>query len=163
LGKYETIDQIEAAEYLSNLSYIDENRTGIWGWSYGGFMSTSCLFLGNNVFEMAIAVAPVTSWRYYDSVYTELYMGLPQDNPEGYDNNSPLNHVEKLKGKYLLIHGTADDNVHFQNSIELSEELVQANKQFDMQYYVDKAHSIRGGKTRLHLFTRITEFILENL
>jgi len=163
LGKYETIDQIEAAQYLSTLPYIDENRTGIWGWSYGGFMSTSCLFLGNDVFEMAIAVAPVSSWRYYDSIYTELYMGLPQDNAEGYDNNSPLNHTDKLKGKYLLIHGTADDNVHFQNAIELSEKLVQDNKQFEMQFYMDKDHGIYGGNTRLHLYTRMTNFILDNL
>lgn len=163
LGKYETIDQIEAAEYLSSLPYIDENRTGIWGWSYGGFMSTSCLFLGNDVFEMAIAVAPVSSWRYYDSIYTELYMGLPKDNPDGYDDNSPLNHTEKLKGKYLLIHGTADDNVHFQNAIELSEKLVQDNKQFDMQFYMDKNHGIYGGNTSMHLYTRMTNFILENL
>lgn len=163
LGKYETIDQIEAAEYLSSLPYIDENRTGIWGWSYGGFMSTSCLFLGSDVFEMAIAVAPVTSWRFYDSIYTELYMGLPQDNPGGYDNNSPLNHTEKLKGKFLLVHGTADDNVHFQNSIRLSEKLVQDNKQFEMQFYMDKNHGIYGGNTSIHLFTRLTNFILENL
>ncbi|MDY6801864.1 MAG: alpha/beta fold hydrolase [Bacteroidota bacterium] len=163
LGKYETVDQIEAAEHLSRLPYIDENRTGIWGWSYGGFMSTSCLFLGNNVFEMAIAVAPVTSWRYYDSIYTELYMGLPQDNPNGYDDNSPLNHADKLKGKYLLIHGTADDNVHFQNAIELSEKLVQENKQFEMQFYMDKDHGIYGGNTSYHLYTRMTNFILENL
>jgi dipeptidyl-peptidase-4 len=163
LGKYETIDQVEAAEYLSNQPYIDENRTGIFGWSYGGFMSTSCLFLGNDVFEMAIAVAPVSSWRYYDSIYTELYMGLPQDNPDGYDDNSPLNHADKLQGKYLLIHGTADDNVHFQNSIELSEKLVQENKQFEMQFYMDKDHGIYGGNTSYHLYTRMTQFILENL
>jgi len=163
LGKYETIDQIEAAEYLSSLSYIDENRTGIWGWSYGGFMSALCLFKGANVFEMAIAVAPVTNWRYYDSIYTELYMGLPKDNAEGYDNNSPLNHADKLKGKFLLVHGTADDNVHFQNAIELSEKLVQANKQFDEQFYMDKDHGIRGGNSQMHLYTRMTNFILENL
>jgi dipeptidyl-peptidase-4 len=163
LGKYETIDQIEAAQYLSSLTYIDENRTGIWGWSYGGFMSTSCLLLGNNVFEMAIAVAPVTSWRFYDSIYTEIYMGLPQNNPEGYDNNSPLNHTEKLKGKFLLIHGTADDNVHFQNSIRLSEKLVQNNKPFEMQFYMDKDHGIYGGNTRIHLYNKMTNFILENL
>lgn len=163
LGKYETIDQIEAAQNLSSLPYIDENRTGIWGWSYGGFMSTSCLFKGADVFEMAIAVAPVTSWRYYDSIYTEIYMGLPKDNAEGYDDNSPLNHADKLKGKYLLIHGTADDNVHFQNAIELSEKLVQANKQFEEQFYMDKSHGIRGGNTSLHLYTRMTNFVLENL
>lgn len=163
LGKYETIDQIEAAEYFSNLPYIDENRTGIWGWSYGGFLSASGLFHGANVFEMAISVAPVTSYRFYDSIYTELYMGLPQNNAEGYDNNSLLAHADKLKGKLLLIHGTGDDNVHFQNSIELARKLTEANKQFESQFYIDKAHSIRGKKTQLHLYTRMTNFILENL
>ncbi len=163
LGKYETIDQIEAAQYLSSLPYIDEKRTGIWGWSYGGFMSTLCLFKGADVFEMAIAVAPVTNWRYYDSIYTEIYMGLPKDNAEGYDDNSPLNHANKLKGKYLLVHGTSDDNVHFQNSIELSEKLVQSNKQFDEQFYMDKDHGIRGGNSQLHLYIKLTNFILENL
>ncbi len=163
LGKYETIDQIEAAEYFSNLEYIDKNRTGIFGWSYGGFMSTSCLFKGNNVFEMAIAVAPVTNWRYYDSIYTERFMGLPSDNAKGYDDNSPINHADKLKGKYLLVHGTGDDNVHVQNSIELIENLVQANKQFEMQFYPDKTHGIYGGNTTYHLYTRMTNFILNNL
>ncbi|NOQ28119.1 MAG: prolyl oligopeptidase family serine peptidase [Bacteroidales bacterium] len=163
LGKYETIDQIEAAEYLSSLPYIDENRTGIWGWSYGGFLSASGLFLGANVFEMAISVAPVTSYRFYDSIYTELYMGLPQDNAEGYDDNSLLTHADKLKGKLLLIHGTGDDNVHFQNSIELARKLTEANKQFESQFYIDKTHSIRGKKTQLHLYTRMTNFIFENL
>lgn len=163
LGKYETIDQIEAAEYLSNLPYIDEQRTGIWGWSYGGFLSASCLFLGTDVFEMAISVAPVSSYRFYDSIYTELYMGLPQDNASGYDDNSLLANAHKLKGKLLLVHGTGDDNVHFQNSIELARTLTEANKQFEMQFYVDKAHSIRGKTTQLHLFTRLTNFVLENL
>lgn len=163
LGKYETIDQVETAEYLSSLPYIDKNRTGIWGWSYGGFMSALCLLNGARIFEMAIAVAPVTNWRFYDSIYTELYMGLPKDNAEGYDNNSPLNHADKLQGKFLLVHGTADDNVHFQNAIELSEKLVQANKQFEEQFYMDKGHGIRGENTQLHLYTRMTNFILENL
>jgi len=163
LGKYETIDQIEAAEYLSSLPYIDENRTGIWGWSYGGFMSTSCLLHGSDVFEMAIAVAPVSTYRFYDSIYTELYMGMPSNNAEGYDNNSLLSHVDKLKGKFLLIHGTGDDNVHVQNSIELARKLTEAKKQFDMQFYVDKAHSIKGETIRFHLFTKMTDFIFENL
>jgi dipeptidyl-peptidase-4 len=163
LGKYETIDQIEAAQNLSSLPYIDENRTGIWGWSYGGFMSASCLFHGSNVFEMAIAVAPVSSYRFYDSIYTELYMGLPKDNAEGYDNNALLTHADKLKGKLLLVHGTGDDNVHFQNSIELARKLTDAKKQFDMQFYIDKAHSIRGKNTRYHLFTKLTNFVIENL
>lgn len=163
LGKYETIDQTEAAEYFGKQSYIDENRIGIFGWSYGGFMSSNCLFQSPDVFSMAIAVAPVTNWRFYDTIYTERYMGLPQDNPNGYDDNSPINHVEKLKGDYLLVHGTGDDNVHFQNSIELAEELIQANKQFDMHFYPDKQHGIRGGNTQYHLYTKMTNFIEENL
>ncbi|MFO8236262.1 MAG: S9 family peptidase [Bacteroidales bacterium] len=163
LGKYETVDQIEAAQYLGDLPYIDEDRTGIYGWSYGGFMAANCLFQGNDVFSMAISVAPVTNWRYYDTIYTERYMGLPQDNAEGYDDNSPINHVDKMKGAFLLVHGTGDDNVHFQNSIELSEKLVQANKQFDQQFYPDKNHGIHGGNTSVHLFTKMTNFIEENL
>ncbi len=163
LGNYETIDQIEAAQYFGDKSYIDASRIGIFGWSYGGYMSSNCLFQGNETFSMAIAVAPVTNWRYYDTIYTERYMGLPQDNPDGYDENSPINHVEGLKGDYLLIHGTGDDNVHFQNSIELAEELVQAGKQFEMQFYPDKTHGIYGGNTTYHLYTRMTNFIMENL
>ena len=163
LGKYETIDHTEVARYLSSLRYIDENRTGIWGWSYGGFMSASCLLRSADVFEMAVAVAPVTSYRFYDSIYTELYMGLPKDNAEGYDNNALLTHVDKLKGKLLLIHGTGDDNVHVQNTIELARKLTEANKSFDMHLYTDKDHSIRGSNTRLHLFTMITNYIIENL
>ena len=162
LGKYETIDQIEAAQFLGGLDYIDENRIGIFGWSYGGFMAANCLFQGPDVFTMAISVAPVTNWRYYDTIYTERYMGLPQDNPDGYDDNSPINHVEGLKGEYLLVHGTGDDNVHFQNSIELSEKLIQANKQFEQQFYPDKNHGIYGGNTTFHLYTKMTNVIEEN-
>lgn len=163
LGYYESIDQIETAKYLQSLSYIDPSRIGIWGWSYGGYMSSLCLFKGADVFRMAIAVAPVTNWRYYDSVYTERFMGLPQDNPLGYDNNSPINHVDKLKGKLLIVHGTGDDNVHLQNSIEMIEKLVQANKQFDMMYYPDKNHGIYGGNTTMHLYTKLTNYVRENL
>ena len=163
LGKYETIDQIEAAQYFGDQPYIDASRIGIFGWSYGGYMSSNCLFQGNETFSMAIAVAPVTNWRYYDTIYTERFMGLPQNNPDGYDDNSPINHVEGLKGDYLLIHGTGDDNVHVQNSMELAEELVQADKQFEMQFYPDKNHGIYGGNTTFHLYTRMTEFIEENL
>jgi len=164
LGKYEVQDQIEAAKFLGNLPYVDANRIGIWGWSYGGFMSTGCLFKGNDVFKMAIAVAPVTNWRYYDSVYTERFMGLPQNNASGYDENSPINHVDKFnKGKYLLIHGTGDDNVHVQNAWELIEKLVQNDKQFDMQLYPDKNHGIYGGNTTLHLYKRMSNYIFDNL
>nr|WP_298997298.1 S9 family peptidase [uncultured Allomuricauda sp.] len=163
LGKYEVEDQIAAAKELSKLSYIDENRTGIWGWSYGGFMSTNCLLKGNDVFEMAIAVAPVTSWRFYDTIYTERYMQTPQENASGYDDNSPFNYPELLKGKYLLVHGSGDDNVHVQNTMRMVEALVQANKDFEWAIYPDKNHGIYGGNTRLHLFTKMTNFIKENL
>lgn len=163
LGKYETQDQIAAAKYFSNLPYIDADRIGIWGWSYGGFMSSSCLYQGNDVFKMAIAVAPVTHWKYYDNVYTERFMRTPKENKYGYESNSPINMVDDLKGKYLLVHGTADDNVHVQNTIDLIAALQTAGKQFDMQIYPNKNHSIYGGKTREYLYTTLTEFILKNL
>jgi dipeptidyl-peptidase-4 len=126
-------------------------------------MSSLCLLKGADYFKMAIAVAPVTNWRYYDSIYTERYMRTPQENASGYDDNSPINHVEKLKGKYLLIHGSADDNVHYQNTMEMSQALVNANKPFDMFIYPNKNHGIYGGYTRLHLFSKMTDFIKENL
>jgi dipeptidyl-peptidase-4 len=163
LGKYEVEDQIEVAQKFGELPYIDANRIGIWGWSYGGFMSSNCLFQGNDTFSMAIAVAPVSSWRFYDTIYTERYMQTPQDNASGYDSNSPITHVNDLKGDFLLVHGAADDNVHLQNTLRLSEALIQANKQFDWAIYPDKNHSIYGGNTRLHLFTKMTKFIYETL
>lgn len=163
LGKYEVEDQIDAAKVIGNYSYVDKSRIGIWGWSYGGFMSSNCILKGNDVFKMAIAVAPVTNWRFYDSVYTERYMQTPQENPSGYDDNSPINFAEKLKGKYLLIHGSSDDNVHVQNSMQMMEALIQSNKQFDSQIYPDKDHGIRGGKTRIQLFNKMTTFIQNNL
>jgi dipeptidyl-peptidase 4 len=163
LGKYEVEDQIDAAKVIGNYPYVDKSRIGIWGWSYGGFMSSNCILKGNDVFKMAIAVAPVTNWRFYDSVYTERYMQTPQENPNGYDDNSPINFVDKLKGKYLLIHGSADDNVHVQNSMQMMEALIQANKQFDSQIYPDKDHGIRGGKTSIQLYNKMTTFIQDNL
>ncbi len=163
LGKYEVEDQIDAAKVIGKYNYVDASRIGIFGWSYGGFMSSNCLFQGADVFKMAIAVAPVTSWRYYDSIYTERYMQTPQENASGYDNNSPINHVSKLKGNFLLIHGTADDNVHVQNTMKMVEALVQANKQFDWAIYPDKNHGIYGGKTRLQLYTKMTNYIKEKL
>ena len=163
LGKYEVEDQIQAAKQLGALDYIDQNRIGIWGWSYGGFMSSNALFKGSDVFKMAIAVAPVTSWRYYDTIYTERYMTTPQENPSGYDENSPIFHVDKLKGNFLLIHGSADDNVHVQNTMQMVEALVQANKQFEWMIYPDKNHGIYGGNTRLHLYTKMTNYIKDNL
>ncbi|MDP2526290.1 S9 family peptidase [Maribacter dokdonensis] len=163
LGKYEVEDQIAAAKKLSELPYIDESRTGIWGWSYGGFMSTNCILKGNDTFEMAIAVAPVTSWAFYDTIYTERYMQTPQENPGGYDDNSPFNYPHLLEGDYLLIHGTGDDNVHVQNSMRMIEALIQADKQFDWGIYPDKNHGIYGGNTRIHLFNKMTNFIKEKL
>ena len=163
LGKYEVEDQIAAAQKLGAMEYVDADRIGIWGWSYGGFMSSNCILKGADTFSTAIAVAPVTNWRYYDTIYTERYMTTPQENASGYDENSPINHVEKLKGKYLLIHGSADDNVHVQNTMQMIEALVQANKQFDWAIYPDKNHGIYGGNTRIHLFNKMTDFIKENL
>ena len=163
LGKLEVEDQIDAAKVIGNYSYVDKTRIGIFGWSYGGFMSSNCLFKGADVFKMAVAVAPVTNWRFYDSIYTERYLQTPQENAIGYDDNSPINHVSKLKGNFLLIHGTADDNVHVQNSMQMIEALVQANKQFDWAIYPDKNHGIYGGKTRIQLYNKMTTFIKEKL
>jgi dipeptidyl-peptidase-4 len=163
LGKYEVEDQIDAAKVIGNYPFVDKTRIGIFGWSFGGFMASNCIMKGNDVFKMAIAVAPVTNWRFYDSIYTERYMQTPQENASGYDENSPINHVDKLKGKFLLIHGSGDDNVHVQNSMQMMEALIQANKQFDSQIYPDNNHGIYGGKTRIQLYTKMTNFILNNL
>ena len=163
LGKYETEDQIAAAKYFGKLNYIDANRIGIWGWSYGGYMSSLCISKGTDVFKAAIAIAPVTNWRYYDNIYTERYMRTPQENPDGYDDNSPINHIEKLKGGYLIIHGTGDDNVHFQNTAEMVKKMISKNIPFDSEFYPNKNHGISGGYTRLHLFTRMTNFIMDEL
>jgi len=142
---------------------VDNTRIGIWGWSYGGYMTALCLSKGADYFKTGISVAPVTNWRYYDNIYTERYMGLPKDNATGYDDNSPVNHVKKIKSNFLLVHGTADDNVHFQNSMMLVNSLVNANKQFEQFFYPNKNHSIYGGVTRYHLYNKMTKFILEYL
>jgi len=163
LGKLETEDQIEAAKYLGTLPYVDGKRIGIWGWSYGGFMSSLCMLKGEGTFKAGIAVAPVTNWRYYDNIYTERYMRTPQENPKGYDDNSPMNFAKGLQGKFLLVHGTSDDNVHFQNSVELVNALVKANKQFESFYYPNRNHGISGGNTRMHLYQMLTDFIQNNL
>jgi dipeptidyl-peptidase 4 len=163
LGKLEVEDQIETAKYLGSLPNVDKTRIGTFGWSFGGYLSSLCITKGADYFKMAIAVAPVTNWRYYDNIYTERFMQLPQENASGYDNNSPINYVDKLKGNYLLIHGSADDNVHFQNTMEMVNALVKANKQFDLFIYPDKNHGITGGNTRLHLYTKMTNYILSNL
>jgi dipeptidyl-peptidase 4 len=163
LGKLEANDQIEAAQYLSSLEYVDGGRIGIWGWSFGAYLSSLCLFAAPDIFKMAMAVAPVTNWKFYDTIYTERFMRTPQENNEGYEGGSPINHVDGLKGKYLLVHGSADDNVHFQNSMELITALVTAGKDFDLMIYPDKNHGIGGAKTRLHLYKKMTQFVLDNL
>jgi len=163
LGKYETIDQIEAAKYLGNLPYTDKSRIGIFGWSYGGFMSSLCLLKGNDVFKAAIAVAPVTSWRWYDTIYTERFMRTEEENPDGYKDNSPVYFADQLEGHYLLVHGGADDNVHWQHSAEMMGALVDANKQFDTYYYPNRNHGIFGGTTRMHLYNKMTNFLNEKL
>lgn len=163
LGKYETMDQIEVAKWLGSQSYIDAGRIGIFGWSYGGYISALCITKGADVFKTAIAVAPVSNWKFYDNVYTERYMGTMQTNPGGFDANAPTNYTDLLKGNFLLVHGTGDDNVHWQNSAELINALVKSNKQFDLMIYPDRNHSITGGTTKYHLYKKMTDFILENL
>jgi len=163
MGKYEAQDQVDAARYLSKLPFVDPERIGIWGWSYGGYMSSLALFTAADVFKMAIAVAPVTNWRFYDTIYTERYLQTPQLNPEGYDAYSPLSHVGKLEDNYLLIHGTGDDNIHVQHSMMLQDALIAAGKQFDSFYYPNRNHGIYGGNTRLHLFRLMSNFVKENL
>ena len=163
LGKLETEDLIAVAKNLQKESYIDKDRIGIMGWSYGGYMTSLAMTKGADIFKMGIAVAPVTNWRYYDNIYTERFMRTPQENPDGYDDNSPINHVDKLKGKYFIIHGSGDDNVHVQNTMEMIKALVKADKDFDQFIYPNKDHGIYGGNTRNHLFRMIYEYTLENL
>lgn len=163
LGKLETEDQIAGAKYLGGLPYIDAARIGIWGWSYGGYMSSLALMIGNDTFKAAIAVAPVTTWRYYDTIYTERYLQTPQLNAAGYDDNSPITHVNKLKGNYLLIHGTGDDNVHYQNAVDLVDALIKADKHFETMYYPNRNHGIYGGNTTWHLYSLMTDFIKRKL
>jgi dipeptidyl-peptidase-4 len=163
LGKLETEDLIAVAKNLQKLDYVDAERIGIMGWSYGGYMSSLSMTKGADVFKMGIAVAPVTNWRYYDNIYTERFMRTPQENAAGYDDNSPINHVDKLKGKYFLIHGSGDDNVHVQNSMEMINALVKADKDFDLFIYPNKDHGIYGGNTRNHLFRMMFEYTLKNL
>jgi len=165
LGRMECEDAIEAARWLGQQNWADKDRIGIWGWSFGGYLSTLSILKGNDVFKTAIAVAPVMNWRYYDNIYTERFLALPKDNAKGYDENSPLNFAERLKGNYLLIHGTGDDNVHFQNSAEMVEKLENAGKQFEFRIYPNKNHSIYDatGNTRLNLYQLMTDFILRKL
>jgi dipeptidyl-peptidase-4 len=163
LGKWEVNDMIEGSKYLSSLSYVDPSRIGIWGWSYGGYMAALTILKGAANFKAAVAVAPVTNWRYYDDIYTERYMQTPELNPEGYKESSPITYADSLRGKLLIVHGTGDDNVNFQNSIQLTKQLISKNKQFEEMFYPEKDHGIYGGNTRIHLFNMITKFIIDNL
>ena len=162
LGKLETEDQIAAARHLGSLPYVDPSRIAIYGWSFGGFTALNCILKGADVFALAVAVAPVTSWRYYDTIYTEIYNGLPQNNPKGYDDNSPINYAHLLEGKLLLVHGSGDDNVHVQNSYEMAKALVAADKRFDMMIYPDDNHSMHPGGGS-HVRRKIVDYVIENL
>jgi dipeptidyl-peptidase-4 len=163
LGRLESDDQAAAARALAKLDYVDATRIGIWGWSFGGYLTSLCLTRYPELFRAGIAVAPVTNWRYYDSIYTERYLGLPKDNAAGYDENSPAVLASKLRSRYLLVHGTGDDNVHFQNAVAMVNGLVAANIPFESAYYPDRTHGISGGKTRLHLYTKMTDWLKGNL
>ncbi len=163
LGKQETEDQISAAKYLSSLPYIDARKIGIFGWSYGGFMALHAILQGNDVFAAAISVAPVVNWKWYDSIYTERYMRTYQENAAGYDDNSPINYADRLKGDLLLVHGMGDDNVHFQHTAEMANALIMNNKQFETYFYPNRNHGIYGGPTRLHLYTKMTNFLLNSI
>ncbi|MDR2499207.1 MAG: S9 family peptidase [Tannerellaceae bacterium] len=163
MGELESRDQAEAARELAKLPFVDGKRMAIWGWSFGGYNTLMAMSTGNGTFSAGIAVAPPTDWRFYDTVYTERFMRTPNENKAGYDATSPILLADKLQGKLLLVHGTADDNVHFNQSIIYAEALVQAGKQFEMQFYKDRNHGISGGKTRMHLYTRMTEFLFNNL
>ncbi|MBX2961195.1 MAG: S9 family peptidase [Cyclobacteriaceae bacterium] len=163
MGKLELEDLLAGGKYLSSLSYVDDSRLGIYGWSYGGFMASLVMTKGAGVYKLGIAGAPVTNWRYYDNIYTERFMQLPKDNPSGYDDNSPIKYADKLEGHFLLIHGTGDDNVHFQNSVAFQDALIMAGKQFQSFYYPDDPHGVRGARRRHHLHTMMTDFILNNL
>ena len=169
LGKYETEDMITLAKYMAKQPYVDAERIGIYGWSYGGFMAANGITKGADVISTAVSVAPVTNWRYYDNVYTERFMRTPQENPDGYDLNSPVHNTAMIKGNYLLCHGSGDDNVHYQNAMELIKALVSNGKQFDLMIYPNKNHGIYGpyeygdGESRMHLFTKINSFLFEHL
>jgi dipeptidyl-peptidase-4 len=163
MGFYELQDQLEGVEYLKSLEYIDSTRIGIWGWSYGGYMVLNALTKASDVFKTGIAVAPVTNWKFYDSIYTERYMGLPEGNSVGYYKSSPLNFVENIKSNFLLVHGTGDDNVHFQNSTAFIDELIKYNKHFELMIYPGRKHGISDKEASIHLYEKMTEFTEKNL
>lgn len=163
LGAVEAADQIAAAQWLARQPYVDPARLGIWGWSYGGYMSSFALTRPESPFRAGIAVAPVTDWRLYDAIYTERFMRTPQENPEGYARSAPVNFAGDLRGRFLLVHGTGDDNVHFQNSVRMANALQEAGRQFQFMAYPDRNHSIRGGAISAHLYTMMTDWLMQNL
>jgi dipeptidyl-peptidase-4 len=163
LGKLELEDQTAAAQWFKQFSWVDSSRIGVWGWSFGGYLSSLCISKSPDVFKTAIAVAPVTNWRYYDNIYTERFLQKPQDNPNGYDENSPINYVSGIRGNYLIVHGTGDDNVHFQNTTEMIHAMVKAGVQFDSEIYPNRNHGIGDRAAQYHLYRRMTAFVLENL
>ena len=163
LGRYETADQIAAARWFAAQPFVAPDRVGIWGWSYGGYMAARAMFLGAGVFAAALSVAPVTDWRFYDTIYTERYMRTPQENPQGYDESAVLPYADRLRGQFLLVHGTGDDNVHLQTSLRLIERLEAADKQFDMRLYPNRTHAIAGGNTRENLFGLFTWWLRKTL
>jgi dipeptidyl-peptidase-4 len=163
LGKYEPIDQIEGAKYLGSLPYADKSRIGIFGWSYGGYLSSLCIELGAGIFKSAIAVAPVTDWRFYDTIYTERYMRDNKENQKGYVDGSPVTYTNRIKGKFLVVAGLSDDNVHYQNTAVFLKKLYENNVAFDQMTFPDKNHGIYGGNTRYYLFSRLADWIKVNL
>jgi dipeptidyl-peptidase-4 len=163
LGKLELEDQTAAAQWFKQFSWVDSSRIGVWGWSFGGYLSSLCISKSPDVFKTAIAVAPVTNWRYYDNIYTERFLQKPQDNAKGYDENSPINYVSGIRGNYLIVHGTGDDNVHFQNTTEMIHAMVKAGVQFDSEIYPNRNHGIGDRAAQYHLYRRMTAFVLENL
>ncbi|HQU99542.1 MAG: S9 family peptidase [Bacteroidia bacterium] len=163
LGKHECEDQIDAAKWLGSQAYVDAKRIGIWGWSFGGYLTALCMAKGNDVFKAGMSVAPVTNWRFYDSIYTERYLRTPQQNASGYDDNSPINFAEKIKGRFLLVHGTADDNVHYQNTMMFANKLIKHNVSFESMNYPNRNHGINGGGATMHIYNLMTNFVLNNL
>jgi dipeptidyl-peptidase-4 len=163
LGLLESTDHAFAAKQMANLPYVDASRIGIWGWSFGGYMSSSAITKHSDVFKAAVAVAPVTHWKYYDNIYTERYLRRPIDNPQGYENNSPLNFTDGIKGNYLLVHGTGDDNVHWQNSAEMINAMIKSGVRYDAEVYPNRNHGIGDRAASYHLYRRMTEFVLEKL
>ena len=163
LGKLENEDQVAGAEYMRTLPYVDDKHIGIYGWSYGGYETLMAMSTSNGTYQAGVAIAPVTDWRYYDTIYAERFMRTPNENNEGYEQSAPITHAEKLKGDLLIISGTADDNVHYLNTLQYSAALIEAGIQFDTQIYTNKDHHIRGCNTRHHLYTKVCNFFLDKL